>query len=996
MKNVFKKEPKEKKKKKKKKNPKQPKPNPHDNPTIHIAKRLDGISFENILEKMKKCYLAGTKEEILNIFDAFIKECLRILNEKNIKCPRKYLREATLYLIGLTHHLFKDDTPKSDVNVQSKSDANEQIKLGLTEQIICGYQILLKENDDQFVLDVYNGNVSNDIWKYSLKVAVKLDVLKYFFVLNQLFHLFKFEHSRRETSLYIFIREMFYDQKTLNNALEWIQQFNLKLEYFKEPVTICCEKFQPMNLVETTSQKIYEFYSAGGILPELLSCIAEFFRSCLKESLRSATMELIYNTFLLLSNIKNSDSSLIIFEILVQFDAFLKEKGVEFSQSVCSAKVSDDCWKNSFKVSFAQRCAVVRKHDKIELLPPLDLLFNVHLPESDSRYETILNTMQEFIGNKNTLDIGIELVQALKFDLQNLKCKNAVEIVNENRPWLIYAQKIIVEFEKFKYDLFKYDLVNCTAVLNVFYFDPTDERLLSSNFLAKREKEKPDVEISVEQCPLEFLRPATMELILMIDLTKEASSELIFSIGKKFYHCAHATERFKYVNVRVPDKLWSNSYKRCIENRKLRNLEPSTTFESLFRINQPETKDRKDIIYESVIELLSQNKTRLAAIKWINAFNMTKIKEEQFGHVDIYSYLFENGLQFKENKIQYLDSLLKQVATDTLPTTLRRAEKKEYTINKLLNKICSEVSEEYLKENNLYASELSFIQKSKFKFESWDRSYFELDALEELKIKELDDKYKIWFLQSILSDKNYAYCWAKYLNISDKDIPKELKSCSFLKLETKINERKSFYVKLNSVEICHFWGKPYKLITILSPEIFNEFIRAYFIESKPKVIGIDVESGNSKEAAVLQLATSEWTVLIDIQELYDKFSADQWIAFFELLFHPEIVRIGTAFNHDYGFLCNKFPYLQELFLEKERKVLCLQKLANYFIKEEIVVEYFSILDLNMDKSLQKSNWAKRFLTQSQKIYAVTDAVVVVLIYEEFKKYLERWIFAQKM
>uniref|UniRef100_A0AC35F0E4 3'-5' exonuclease domain-containing protein n=1 Tax=Panagrolaimus sp. PS1159 TaxID=55785 RepID=A0AC35F0E4_9BILA len=283
-------------------------------------------------------------------------------------------------------------------------------------------------------------------------------------------------------------------------------------------------------------------------------------------------------------------------------------------------------------------------------------------------------------------------------------------------------------------------------------------------------------------------------------------------------------------------------------------------------------------------------------------------------------------------------------------------------------------------------------------------------------INPLEYKYKVWFVQSLLSDKNYAYLWVKYFKIKEKDMPKELKGCSILfseddllKFEKKIKENAYVPVDRDHEEICTFFGRSYKLFTIFTKPALNKFIE-HFIKSKPKIIGIDIETGKSKEAATIQIATHTCLFFISIHELFKKLSEDEWIHFFEVLFDPSIIRVGFAFHNDFQFLCTKFPYLQEIFQDQQRKVLCLQKLANYLIKENIVHHFCTalyshsglekltkaVLYLNMDKTEQQSNWTQIPLTQFQKIYAVADALLVVLLKDEIQKCLEREFSAEKV
>uniref|UniRef100_A0A914YRL5 3'-5' exonuclease domain-containing protein n=1 Tax=Panagrolaimus superbus TaxID=310955 RepID=A0A914YRL5_9BILA len=270
---------------------------------------------------------------------------------------------------------------------------------------------------------------------------------------------------------------------------------------------------------------------------------------------------------------------------------------------------------------------------------------------------------------------------------------------------------------------------------------------------------------------------------------------------------------------------------------------------------------------------------------------------------------------------------------------------------------------------------------------------------------------KLDFLKIFSNDKKYAYCWAKYFKISDKKLPDFLKNCGCYNKDAK-----KFIEKLNDIlfsldEDCivtrKIWGKFHKIITIVTPVAVVDFILEYFAKSKPKIMGIDCEAGfidGKQKITVLQLATTDWLCLIDIGMLADKYSDNQWKTFFEHIFHPDIIRVGFSFSSDYNYICNRFPFLQSMLHEKERNVLCLQKLMNQnrfnnefnsIFKKDIATNCGlatlakEVLGITMNKKLQSTNWEKRPLTDDQKIYAVADALAALLIYERIETLLKQ-------
>uniref|UniRef100_A0A914P6B6 3'-5' exonuclease domain-containing protein n=1 Tax=Panagrolaimus davidi TaxID=227884 RepID=A0A914P6B6_9BILA len=324
-----------------------------------------------------------------------------------------------------------------------------------------------------------------------------------------------------------------------------------------------------------------------------------------------------------------------------------------------------------------------------------------------------------------------------------------------------------------------------------------------------------------------------------------------------------------------------------------------------------------------------------------------------------------------------------------------------------------------IEEHNFHSCKEYFIQNLKSAFNFMDKLYFDLYVLDSL--KERNKKYKLDFLEFISYDLKYAYCWAKKLKVSQENMPLFLQNCKHFESDANkfvqlMSKDISLFVEKDSVETCKFWGKTYELITVITPKCFDDFVEKYFIKQKPKIVGIDCEAHPYTSCiTVLQLATPNWICLIDVQILFDKISQNIWKKFFQQLFHPSITRIGFSFQSDYIFMCKKFHFLSYLISEKERKVLCLQTLTNSILQDGCDISSIfgckisadiglsklskAVLNINLDKSLQKSDWTKRPLTQLQKIYAVSDALVVVLIKKEMEKRLQKTFghsTAQKM
>uniref|UniRef100_A0A914YJC2 Uncharacterized protein n=1 Tax=Panagrolaimus superbus TaxID=310955 RepID=A0A914YJC2_9BILA len=297
--------------------------------------------------------------------------------------------------------------------------------------------------------------------------------------------------------------------------------------------------------------------------------------------------------------------------------------------------------------------------------------------------------------------------------------------------------------------------------------------------------------------PAESLRNATMELIIKthksLSTIKGADHKVttgnIVCRFEKFLK--EKDEEFvdKVLSANVSQSNWECAWKRCFEvfaHRKKKVSTFASAIDQLFHIGEPENGKRETLINGSVRKLLNNEETFRNGVKWINRFKLETLKEEEFEKIFYNSFIFENGRacvshlfishEDKLRGLQILDDCFARADNKKEPKNKdEKAFLKSITVEKLPGLI-QRLAHAYgidIEEHKFYVCKAIFIQKMKNTYNFMDKSYFELHVLQTL--KDRDEKYKLDFLEVISSDKKYAYCWAKHLEISQENMPSFLK-----------------------------------------------------------------------------------------------------------------------------------------------------------------------------------------------------------------------------
>ena len=153
--------------------------------------------------------------------------------------------------------------------------------------------------------------------------------------------------------------------------------------------------------------------------------------------------------------------------------------------------------------------------------------------------------------------------------------------------------------------------------------------------------------------------------------------------------------------------------------------------------------------------------------------------------------------------------------------------------------------------------------------------------------------------------------------------------------------------------------------------------------SSSEILGIDTETrpsfrkGTIHKVALLQVANEDLCCLFQLSCF--GFAPD----LIHLLSNKEIKKVGLSLKDDFFMLSKRHKFdpqncvdLQDYAKEMGIKDMSLQKLfANGFHQR-------------ISKSAQLSNWEAPIYTQSQKLYAATDAYACLKLYKELKRLKE--------
>lgn len=172
-----------------------------------------------------------------------------------------------------------------------------------------------------------------------------------------------------------------------------------------------------------------------------------------------------------------------------------------------------------------------------------------------------------------------------------------------------------------------------------------------------------------------------------------------------------------------------------------------------------------------------------------------------------------------------------------------------------------------------------------------------------------------------------------------------------------------------------------RIIVIQSESEANRAVEAL---RRYPILGIDTETrpafqkGKSHKVALLQIASEDLCFLFRLNE----FGFAPCLV--KLLSDPSILKVGLSLHDDFlmlrrrdeSFVPAGYVDLQNCAKEMGIEDMSLQKL------------YANIFHKRISKNARLSNWEADVLSESQKVYAATDAVTCLQLYHELKRLKE--------
>uniref|UniRef100_A0AC34GP14 3'-5' exonuclease domain-containing protein n=1 Tax=Panagrolaimus sp. ES5 TaxID=591445 RepID=A0AC34GP14_9BILA len=230
-------------------------------------------------------------------------------------------------------------------------------------------------------------------------------------------------------------------------------------------------------------------------------------------------------------------------------------------------------------------------------------------------------------------------------------------------------------------------------------------------------------------------------------------------------------------------------------------------------------------------------------------------------------------------------------------------------------------------------------------------------------------------------------------------------------VDAEVQALKDLQISSQSERIPSIKCEEFECFLVDDRETFDKLL-SVLSNHKTRTVAFDVEASfvcqseiSSQDAALLQLAFIDNTVyLVDIYTLKKVLTPLDWETFFELFLRPRLRRIGFGIKNDVLFLQNAFPFLAKNFANKKPVFICVQEAVTLLSNNpETFLTFFlgktptfslqnvtnMLLDVELEKDEQASNWLSRPLTEAKMKYAATDAFYTLKCFFKIKEKLNK-------
>lgn len=164
----------------------------------------------------------------------------------------------------------------------------------------------------------------------------------------------------------------------------------------------------------------------------------------------------------------------------------------------------------------------------------------------------------------------------------------------------------------------------------------------------------------------------------------------------------------------------------------------------------------------------------------------------------------------------------------------------------------------------------------------------------------------------------------------------------------------------------------------------SEAKRAVSVLRQSPILGIDTETrptfhrGESHPVALLQVANEQLCFLFRINQ------TGFLPCLVDLLSDSNVLKVGLSLRDDFHMLrgrCATFEPAGYVDLQDYAKQMGIEDMSLQKL-------YANVFHMRISKNAQLSNWEADVLTDSQRVYAATDAVSCIHLYKELKKLRE--------